>query len=106
MSGNTGTKIAILQQVKTYRIVLFLLLGAIASLSSMDFLHPSADASVKPETIGQPGENPSAENEDSNISVVPKQPVQPIEERGDAMLFECEALVGTPFDQEITMPFD
>lgn len=36
----------------------------------------------------------------------PETPVQPLEERGDAMLFECEALYGTPFDQAITMPFD
>jgi hypothetical protein len=33
-------------------------------------------------------------------------PVQPIEERGDALLFEADALQGTPFDQSITMPFD
>lgn len=36
----------------------------------------------------------------------PKQPVQSLAERGDAMLFESEALMGTPFDQAITMPFD
>ena len=35
-----------------------------------------------------------------------KTPVQPLEERGDAMLFEIEALAGTPFDQAILMPFD
>ena len=37
---------------------------------------------------------------------VPPQPVQPIEERGDAMLFEMDALQGTPFDDAITRPFD
>ncbi len=36
----------------------------------------------------------------------PKQPVQSLEERGDAMLFESEVLMGTPFDQAIVMPFD
>ena len=36
----------------------------------------------------------------------PVEPVQPIEERGDAMLFEAEVLGGMPFDQSITMPFD
>jgi len=36
----------------------------------------------------------------------PKQPVQSLAERGDAMLFESEALMGTPFDQAIVMPFD
>ena len=35
-----------------------------------------------------------------------QQPVQPVEERGDAMLFEIDALQNTPFDQPITMPFD
>jgi hypothetical protein len=32
--------------------------------------------------------------------------VQPLEERGDAMLFEIDALQGTPFDQAIVAPFD
>jgi hypothetical protein len=36
----------------------------------------------------------------------PKQPVQSLEERGDAMLFEMEALQGTPFDQAVVMPFE
>ena len=34
------------------------------------------------------------------------QPVQPLEERGDAMLFEIDALYGTPFDQAVVMPFE
>jgi hypothetical protein len=38
--------------------------------------------------------------------VAVKQPVQPLEERGDAMLFEAEALLGTPFGPSVTMPFD
>lgn len=33
-------------------------------------------------------------------------PVEPVEGRGDAMLFEIDALQGTPFDQEIISPFD
>ena len=37
----------------------------------------------------------------------PLQPVQTLEERGgDAMLFEIDALWGTPFDQAIVMPFE
>ena len=39
-------------------------------------------------------------------SVAARTPVQPLEERGDAMLFEIGALTGTPFDQAITTPFD
>jgi hypothetical protein len=36
----------------------------------------------------------------------PKRPVQPLEERGDAMLFEIDALQGTPFDQAVMTPFE
>ena len=36
----------------------------------------------------------------------PKVPVQSLKERGDAMLFEIEALLGTPFDQVVVMPFE
>jgi hypothetical protein len=35
-----------------------------------------------------------------------KEPVQPLEERGDAMLFEIEALRNMPFDEAIVTPFD
>lgn len=35
-----------------------------------------------------------------------QRPVQPIEERGDAMIFEMEALALMPFDEAIVMPFD
>lgn len=38
---------------------------------------------------------------------VPVQvPVLPLEERGDAMLFEIDALNNLPFGQAVTMPFD
>ena len=44
----------------------------------------------------------------SAVSEVEKvqKPVQTIEERGDAMLFEGQALLDMPFDQAIVMPFD
>ena len=32
--------------------------------------------------------------------------VDPIEDRGGAMLWEIDALGGTPFDESIVMPFD
>jgi hypothetical protein len=35
-----------------------------------------------------------------------RKPVQSLEERGDAMLFESEALYGTPFTQAAVMPLD
>jgi len=40
------------------------------------------------------------------VEQTPAEPVQPIEERGDAMLSEIDALQGMPFDQAVTMPFD
>lgn|GEM_PF-4665984 len=33
-------------------------------------------------------------------------PVQTLDERGDAMLFEIDALQGLLFDQAVVMPFD
>lgn len=36
----------------------------------------------------------------------PERPVQSVEERGDAMLFEVGALSGMPFDQPVVMPFE
>lgn len=36
----------------------------------------------------------------------PRMPVQSFKERGDAMLFESEALLGTPFSQAVVMPFE
>jgi hypothetical protein len=38
--------------------------------------------------------------------IEPERPVQNLEERGDAMLFEASALEGTPFDQAVVMPFE
>ena len=37
---------------------------------------------------------------------VQEQSIEPIKVRGDAMLFEIDALQGMPFDQAVTMPFD
>ena len=36
----------------------------------------------------------------------PKRPDQSLEERGDALLFEIDALQGTPFDQAVVIPFE
>ena len=44
---------------------------------------------------------------ETSVAVVElKRLVQPLEERGDSMLFESEELFGMPFDLAITMPFD
>lgn len=56
---------------------------------------------VEPNLYSEEHVKPGAPQEEEG-----KEPVQTIEERGDAMLFEIEALSLMPFDQAITMPFD
>lgn len=48
----------------------------------------------------------AVESGESPEPVAVATPVQSLEERGDAMLFEIDALGGTPFDRAVTMPFD
>ena len=62
----------------------------------------SAQQTVLAEPIVMPEAIPVVATETSEV----KTPVQPLEERSDAMLFEIDALQGMPFDQAITMPFD
>ncbi|MDF7826422.1 hypothetical protein P4B35_20500 [Pontiellaceae bacterium B12227] len=50
------------------------------------------------QTLGKKGSPADSEKE--------KAPVQPIEERGDAMLFEADALASMPFNLAVVMPFD
>ena len=91
------------------------------SLSATAWVFSSRLGPVEPERVAKefrPLENPSLPAEPTPVVVLPqtvtapvaiaepKQPVQSLEERGDAMLFEIEALAGMPFDQAITMPFD
>jgi len=99
--------------MKAGRIVLFLLLLVLTALVVGTDLQPSGgiplDQALEDATISAepspPEEMPRVVEAPVAIEE-PKQPVQSLEERGDAMLFECEALAGTPFDQAITMPFD
>jgi hypothetical protein len=53
-----------------------------------------------------PIEQPMQTSGEEDDPIMVKTPVQPLEERDDSMLFEIDALGGTPFDQSITMPFD
>ncbi len=109
--------------MKVGRIVLLLLLVAVTALVVAARLRPTADASldlvlVATTEVSLPLEEsvlsaePSApvaapQLIEAPVAVAePKQPVQPLKERGDAMLFESDALFGTPFDQAIVMPFD
>lgn len=55
------------------------------------------------ESVEEPAEISDTEEADQTPVF---KPVQTLEERGDAMIFEGQALLDTPFDQAITMPFD
>ena len=108
-----------LDVMKPIHIVLFILLIAISI-----FLWPKALSPIEEESVAvhsvefHPLEEtilpvePSLSQEEPRIieGLVaveePLQPVQTLEERGDAMLFEIDALQGTPFDQAIVMPFE
>jgi len=96
--------------MKAIHIIPILLLFAAASAAFV-WMRSSPDTSSAPERIVLPDEPPpvavrmvvSATNE---APVEAQVPVQPLEERGDAMLFEIDALQNTPFDEEIVKPFD
>lgn len=103
--------------MKTVRIILYVLL-AVAALIVLRGLGPEQPEGVLPTPAtdvlalqesripAPPLAEPSPKVEAASEPVEMQQPVQPIEERGDAMLHEIHALQGTPFDQEVTMPFD
>lgn len=59
----------------------------------------SVPKTVSPEVITT---NP----ETNIIPAVAEDPGVPLEERGDAMLFEIDALQNSPFDDAVTRPFD
>jgi len=106
--------------MKASRILLLLLSIAATALVVAPRQRPSDQELVAPAAeVFQPLEAPALSVEPSPpvemprmveappVAVEePKTPVQPLEERGDAMLFECEALFDSPFDQAIVMPFD
>ena len=95
--------------MKAVRILSILLLFAAAAAAYV-WLRSSPENPSAAEPIVQPVEPQAAvrmaqpaTNEaplDANV------PVQPLEERGDAMLFEIDALQNTPFDEAIVKPFD
>lgn len=99
--------------MKVRRIIWLLLSVTLVALACLLFLRPRAGAPSEqalndsalpaepfvPETMVHVVESPVP-------AEVPKEPVQSLEERGDAMLFEAAVLVGTPFDQPAVMPFE
>lgn len=100
--------------MKAVHILILLLLAVMASAAYVLLRPPARPVAVPPseppEAVEKPVRMPQAPVHApavTNPPAAPAQtPVQPIEERGDAMLFEIEALQNTPFDQAITMPFD
>jgi len=102
--------------MKILRIILLILLivCAVASLrrapvENTPELEPGTRTEQPMGVAATPSESFSApEPVSTNVArpVEVQVPVQPIEERGDAMLYEIDALQGTPFDQSITMPHD
>ena len=101
--------------MKPIPIVLSLLLIACAILI---WISSSPDPAVMESGVLQPLEetvlpvDPSPSPEVPRLIDAPvaseeqKQPVQALEERGDALLFEIDALQGTPFDQAVVRPFE
>lgn len=95
--------------MKATHIIPILLLFAAASAAYV-WLRPSPETSSAPEAVAIPGERQeevlTEEFSTNNGPVEAREPVQPLEERGDAILFEIEALQNTPFDEAIVVPFD
>ena len=91
--------------MKLVRIALLLFLFAAASAAYVWLRSAPGNLSVHDPVAG-----PEAQRERNTVAVSAtngaQESVQPLEERGDAMLFEIEALQNTPFDEAITMPFD
>lgn len=101
--------------MKTARIILYtLLIAALAALllygyrteetSSLEVSEPVAsplETTAPPVEALRPAEGGTSEEQEAI-----QEPVQSLEERGDALLFESDALQGTPFDQAVVMPFE
>lgn len=96
--------------MKAIHITLILFL-AVAAPAAYVIFHPETPQSEpEPVVMREPIEAaapPALPLAAATAQVVDhREPVQPLEERGDAMLFEMDALQNMPFDQSITMPFD
>ena len=90
--------------MKAIRIVLILLLFATASAAYV-WLRSFSETPSGTETA-MPNGRQTVDRMEMSVTNEAPVPVQPLEERGDAMLFEVEALQNTPFDDAIVKPFD
>ena len=95
--------------MKAVRIIPILLLFAAASAAYV-WLRPAPETPSVPEPVvmsgGQEMDGLMTEPATNEAPVEANAPAQPLEERGDAMLFEIDALQNTPFDEEIVTPFN
>ena len=95
--------------MKTVQVIIILLLFAAASAAYV-WLRPAPETSAGPESVGMPDRQQAdvraAEPSTNSVPVEASEAVQPLGERGDAMLFEADALQHTPFDESIVQPFD
>jgi hypothetical protein len=116
-----GMNVAHCEDMRSKRLELLLLVVILAAVVCILYVRPLMGESVDevavvkatralPETSPSitsvaPIQDPErVTSPDAAIEV--RTPVQSLAEREDAMLFECEALLGTPFDQAIVAPFD
>ena len=91
--------------MKAVRIIPVLLLFAVVSAAYV-WLRSSPETPFVSEPVVMSGEQPADVPLAGPATNDVKEPVQPVEERGDAMLFEIEALQNMPFDEAIVTPFD
>lgn len=79
------------------------LYGALAvSSAGLSCFNPEPPQDVKPVAIEKVAEPIAIPDKPA----VAQKPVQTLEERGDLMLFEADALSSMPFAQAVVMPFD
>jgi hypothetical protein len=116
-----GMNVAHCVDMRAKRLELLLLFVILVTLACVVYLRPfvgeSADQGVAVNTSralqnSSPGMQPVSPIPDSERVTAPEAavevsaPVQSVGERADAMLFESEALLGTPFDHAVVAPFD
>ena len=75
---------------------------AVSSAGLSFFRHPAPPQDVKPVVTENVAERVAVQEKPD----VTQKPVQTVEERGDALLFEADALSSMPFGRAIVMPFD
>ena len=75
---------------------------AVSSAGLSYFSNPEPPQDVKPVAIEKVAEPIAIPDKPA----VAQKPVQTLEERGDLMLFEADALSSMPFAQAVVMPFD